>query len=414
MDKTQKNNKMFNDRIKLLDSNNEVDFIKKYGIDYIIKYIILILNSIGKHRLEKYIFIDEIKNANMSNNLKNTRDKFVDIDTSYMNFYNVKKNYKHVKIGFIKPIYLILLLVIQLIIILPIIILPYKTVCIIIMKIIMFNYKIYLKFINKDNDLRIILMTEHHFFSAITVSELKNFTTFILQHGAICDISYYYPIEANYFLAWGKKSKEILYDDDKVICTGTYKFDNLKSKNNNVSLQDKKITILWPLRPIDSDILKSYMELFINLSKKMNDMDFNLIIKKHPSSFSNFELFKDYINNVDFNISFVDENLENIKFDIAIIDNSTIGYDLFILGKPFIVIKSLVGGELSIDYKSYNIPIIGNEEELYRNIYLYINDESFMKEYENGRDLFLKTELNNNSCNIKEFIISAKIYNGGI
>lgn len=406
MDKIYKNKKIFNDRIKLLDSNSELNFIKKYGIDYIIKYIILVLNSIGKSRLEKYIFVDEIKNANMNNNLRSTLDKFADRDSSYINFYSINKDYKHVKIGFIKPIFLILLLTIQLIILVPIIILPYKVVCTIIMKIIMSNYNIYLKSISKDEKLKVILMTEHHFFSAITVNRLKNFTTFILQHGAICDISYFYPIEADYFLAWGENSKKILHEDSKIVCTGTYKFDSLKAKDMTRSIENKKITILWPLRPIDSNVLKSYMKLFLDLSNKMNDIEFNLIVKKHPSSFSSFELFKDYTDKVDFNISFVDENLEDIKFDIAVIDNSTIGYDLFVLGKPFIVIKSLVEGELIIDYKSYNIPIVSNKEQLYNNINLYINDDKFMEQYEDSRELFLNSELNNNNCNIKEFIIS--------
>lgn len=405
MDEIKKNKKVFADRVKLLESNNELSFIKKYGIDYVIKYIILLLNSIGKPKLVKYIFVDEIKNTNMSNNLKNTRDKFNNLDTSYINFYKIDKNHEHLKIGFIKPIYLILFLILQIVIILPIFILPYKKACIIIMKVVMFNYSKYIKYITKDKNLKVILMTEHHFFSAITVDKLKNFTTFVLQHGAICDISYYYPIEANYFLAWGKKSKEILHNDNKIICTGTYKFDELKFKNKNMILQNKKITILWPLRPIENNVLKSYMEMFLYLSKNMNDIDIELIVKKHPSSFSSFECLREY-EDTNMNIRFVDEKLEKIKFDIAVIDNSTIGYDLFILGKPFVVIKSLIDGEVIIDYKSYNIPIVRNNEELYRNIYSYIEDRKFIDTYQSSRELFLNEELNNGNCNIKEFITS--------
>lgn len=405
MDEIKKNRKAFDDRMKLLNSNNKLNFIKRYGIDYIIKYIILVINSIGKAKIVKYIFVDEIKNANMNDNLKNTREKFINVETSYMNFYKIDNNLEHLKIGIINPICLILILLLQLVIILPIMILPYKKACIIIMKIIEFNYSIYLWCINKDKKLKVILMTEHHFFSAVTVNKLDDFTTYILQHGAICDISYYYPIQANYFLAWGKKSKELLYQDEKVICTGTYKFDKLKLKNTTSKFKHNEITILWPLRPIENNILKSYMEMFLYLSKKMSDININLVVKKHPSSFSSFEFLKKY-NNENINISFVDEKLEKIEFDIAVIDNSTIGYDLFILGKPFIVISSLVEGELIIDYKSYNIPVVGNNEELYTNIYSYINDGEFIDKYKSSRKLFLSEELNDGNCNIKELVIS--------
>lgn len=412
MDEIKKNKKIFADRMKLLESNNDLSFIKKYGIDYLIKYIILLLNSIGKSKLVKYIFVDEIKNANMNNNLKNTREKFNNLDTSYINFYKLDQSNEHLKIGFIKPIYLILFLMLQIVFILPILILPYKKACIIIMKITMFNYSKYIKYINKDKNLKVILMTEHHFFSAITVNKLKDFTTFILQHGAICDISYYYPIEANYFLAWGKNSKEVLYKDNKIICTGTYKFDKLKLKdkniilkNKNMILKNKKIVILWPLRPIESSVLKSYMEMFLYISENMNNIDVELIVKKHPSSFSSFECLREY-EDTNINISFVDETLDKIKFDIAVIDNSTIGYDLFVLGKPFVVIKSLVDGEVIIDYKSYNVPIVKNKEELYININSYIEDSKFIEKYQSSRELFLNEELNNGNCNIKEFITS--------
>lgn len=405
MDKFKKKSKIFNDRIKLLENNSELNFIKKYAIDYIIKYIILTLNSVGKAKVVKYIFVDEIKNANMNNNLRNTRKQFVQSEIGYMNFYKIDKNCEHLKIGFIKPICLILFLILQLVIILPIIILPYKKACIIVMRIIKFNYGIYIDFINKKDNLKVILMTEHHFFSAITVNKFNDFTTFVLQHGAICDISYYYPIEADYFLAWGDMSKKVLYNDNKVICTGTYKFNQLKFKNEPMRQNYKKITILWPLRPIESNVLKSYMEMFLYLSEKMNDFDINLVVKKHPSSFSSFEALKEY-ENTNINVSFIDENLENIKFDIAVIDNSTIGYDLFILGKPFIVIKSLVERELIIDYKSYNVCVVDSNEELYRNIYSYIKDNEFIQKYQSSRELFLKKELNNGKCNIKEFITS--------
>lgn len=400
-----KNRNAFNDRMKLLNSNNKLKFIKKYGIDYIIKYIILVINSVGKAKVAKYIFVDEIKNANMNDNLKNTREKFINEETAYMNFYKIDNNVEHLKIGIINSLCLILILIFQLVIIVPTMLLPYKKACIIIMKIIEFNYSIYLWCMKKNQNLKIILMTEHHFFSSITVNKFEEFTTYILQHGAICDISYYYPIAANYFLAWGEKSKELLYQDKKVICTGTYKFDKLKFKNRISKIKNNEITILWPLRPIESNILKSYMEMFLYLSKKMSDININLIVKKHPSSFSSFEFLKKY-NNENISINLVDEKLEKIEFDIAVIDNSTIGYDLFILGKPFIVIRSLVDGELIIDYKSYNIPVVGNEEELYTNIYSYINDNEFIDKYKNSRILFLSEELNYGNCHIKEFIES--------
>lgn len=46
---------------------------RRCGIDLLIKLIILFLNSIGKRSTDcEYIFVDEVNNSNMRNNLRRT------------------------------------------------------------------------------------------------------------------------------------------------------------------------------------------------------------------------------------------------------------------------------------------------------------------------------------------------------
>lgn len=387
----------------------EKNFIKQYNIDFIIKLLFVFINSFGFRKKISLIFIDEINNSSMSENLNNTIEEFrAKNDFATINFYKCSA-VNHIKIGLLTPLILLLLFLIQLFFISVIALFNKSRYQKISLAIIAFNYYIYLLLLPISDNCKIVLMSDHHFFGSLTVLFMKGkIISFVIQHGAICDIKYYYPIYADYFLAWGTSSKLKLFNDPKVICTGTYKFKNIKedSKKENIAESVKELKILWPLRPIADNILLEQLKLIINALNTLNIKNIQLIIKKHPSTYSNFAFLKKYSNNFSkIKIISVDKHLSEIEFDIAIIDNSTIGYDLIIKNKPFIVLDYRINDEINIGYEKYGIKKVNNFEDLSSSLRSFLNNRiNFMSSYEKARNAFLASELNNNKCTIVEVI----------
>ena len=97
----------YSDRFRTL-SQIKYGIFKKYGLDLIIKELFLFINSWGtetKITSGANIFMDEIKNSNMSNNLHQTQRQFAIADkiTYLINMYKIEKN-RHLKLGRIKTI----------------------------------------------------------------------------------------------------------------------------------------------------------------------------------------------------------------------------------------------------------------------------------------------------------------------
>jgi hypothetical protein len=406
------NNKSFikaiEDRDNYIKKNPDCDMKKKLALDILMKYLITLINSFGKKQEIKILFMDEIKNKNMNNNLYKTKER-IDKESKLINFYNFNFTNTHVKIGMIKSFILIIFMLLQSVILILLIPVLYKSFAKILMYAIHNNFKIYLKCIDFKENSKVLMMSDHHYFGAIVSSEKRlMYKSIVLQHGAICDKSYFYPIYADNFYAWGKESKKLLNNDLKVICTGTYKFEELiehRKVNKYKDINEFDINILWPIRPISQ---KDLNEQFLFINEALNNLKgkIRVIIKKHPSSLSNFDFINCEKDELNFNIEYVNEDLKNISFDFAIIDNSTIGFDLIALGKPFAVLNRLYNGELSIEYEKYGIEKVSIVNELEKLLNRIIN-EGIVNTAINHQvffDNFIENQLNHNECLIEQYI----------
>ena len=400
------------DRRDLINRNKEVGLIKKLCVDMVLKLSILIVNSIGKREPVSYIFIDEIKNRNMSNNLYDTSAKFDNKKVSFLKFYEINKE-DHIKIGIFLPIILLLSLYLQCILAVIFLVFGSRFYAEGVLRILKFNYQLYYSRIKFDNNAILFTMTDHHFYSSLSIffskKINKNIKSIVLQHGAIVDISYYYPIYADYFFSWGIKSKEKLNDDVKAIVTGTYKFCKLlRNDENDTSRYNcymRKYKILWALSTPDSEKNKITLSTILKALDSVENAEFELIIKKHPSSYSTFS----FIKSVDCDksrtkITRVDDIIDNIEFDIAIISNSSIGYDLFVLNKVFIELRDK-SALSNISYQQYGIRVADSDMQLKEILLdLMYKPDNYFESYSKSRENFIKEELNDNICTIVQTV----------
>ena len=366
---------------------NTSSLIKKLNIDVVIKLYILIINSFGRKNYSHIsfnLFIDEVKNKNMHDNMKITFEK-INTNKYFLNFYKYRAK-NHIKIGVIYPIFMLVNLTFSLLINLPYIFFKENT----------FNEKIskkcitmtcnyFNKFYNNIN--KIILMTDHHFYSTI-IALIHSKKSYVLQHGLIMEKDRYYPIRAQHFCAWGIHTKELLNNDPKIIITGTYKFLNLKKKKQkNVSKN-----ILFCMSSLNLKKVENKIKTLYDLSKILN---FKLIIKCHPGSLFNKEYWQNLLKDSNIEI-YKEEKLEDIDFDIAISENSTINLDLLMLKKPFIIFDTSKGyfGKY-FDF----IPNGNNKEDISKCI------NSIAKyDYQKIYNKLVKLELNDNMCILSQIL----------
>ncbi|MHC1681691.1 MAG: hypothetical protein AB6733_01865 [Clostridiaceae bacterium] len=396
------------DRFLYLRNRKTRSFVKDYSFDIVIKFLIVLFNSIGGKKEIKYLYVDEIKNSSMSTNLYATKKNSNKEDSYILSFYKYKFEESHAKVGYITGVILIIFYLLQLLISLVFVFFGDKVFTTIQLKIIQINYYIYFNLLPMGRDSKIILVTDHHYYSALTALFNKKSISVVLQHGAICDISYFTPVHADYFFAWGNNSKAKL-NDEKAISAGTYKFDSLINANIlHKSDFNEEIKLLWPLRPIDEKYLKYNFNLFVSLANTIKDKKFKLLVKKHPSSFSNFDFIEEN-STANLSVECISGDLKEIDFDIAVIDNSTIGFDLMVINKPFVYIDNLIENEIEIGYQNYGIPTIKNEKDIitiFKEI--FEDSEKYYDDFNKIKDKFLKEELENLHCKIDEVLLKLR------
>ena len=234
----------------------------------------------------------------------------------------------------------------------------------------------------------IFLMSDHHFYSTITAMSYEKNSN-VLQHGLIMDKRFYYPIRAGRFFAWGLKSKMILENDDKVVVTGTYKFDDLKQNETAI---DKKVDILFCIGSLDTAIVKRKIDILIGITKKYG---MKLYVKCHPGSLFDLNVWEETYKGAGIQF-FKESRLEEIKFDLAVSENSTVIMDLIALGKPFILFDSLDGyfGEY------FKVIPHGNSMEELAACFQVCDHVDYKK----IKEVLQQNELNGNKCEILEKI----------
>ena len=389
MDEKEIISTVLNDRNMSLEGV-KTSWVKKQGIDLLAKYWIMLINSFGKGNLNKEcnIFVDEIKNNNMINNLAATKREFIKHGATVKSicFYQfVSKN--HVKVGITKSIILIVRCFFKSILVFVSAIFK-KNSLKFTSKILINEFEEYTKLLNAEDKL-FFIMSDHHFFSSIIAINFTN-KSHVIQHGLVMGKSFYYPIRAGYFYAWGKHSKELLNNDPKVLVTGTYKFNEIveNKKNSEYDYNDLK-NVVFCIGSLDHDSVKRKIDILLSIFDKTN---IQLIIKDHPGSLFDSSQWQQLYKNKRI-IFYKEELLQNIDFDLAITENSTVIMDLIAMHKPFILFDEL--GYFDV-YKDI-IPNAQSENQL-RNIISNLKNYNFAS----ISDRLIKEELNDGECSIYE------------
>ena len=378
----------YSDRFRTL-SQIKYGIFKKYGLDLIIKELFLFINSWGtetKITSGANIFMDEIKNSNMSNNLHQTQRQFAIADkiTYLINMYKIEKN-RHLKLGRIKTI---------------------KYICFLLCNVFVTSVKTFVKQEDLDRNIQriliksfvkylrefdlketnIFLMTDHHFYSSVIAMLYHNRN--VLQHGLVLDKYFYYPIRAGRFFAWGEHSLELLERDSKVIVAGTYKFDNIANKMLLKSIRK----LMFCISSLDENIVSKKIKCLYDITESLG---LELIVKCHPGNLFDVRYWKNKFKDLKI-IFYKEEPLSSIDFDLAISENSTINMDFVMMGKPFIIYDSAEG------YFGRYFDLIphGNCKEEIEACISHISHIDF----EAINLILKKEEINSNQCDILHYV----------
>lgn len=378
----------FDDRFRVFHTNKKsVPVIRIMNLDLLVKACIVLINSIGKKNNTSILFVDEVKNNSMIHNLRVTMKNFHDNDKKFVvcNFREIENNYTHVKVGYLFPIVKILyLLLAHVFIYLSYLFVGWEKAnkkSLNILKDVINSY--FQSWCNNKN-IDVYIMSDHNFYSTIfAVHEFS--TSRVIQHGLVMDKTYYYPILANEFLAWGSRSKELLDYDSKVRICGTYKFDDCIIVNH-----EKSNSILYCVSSLDDNLVERKIKELNLLAKKINS---TLKVKCHPGSFFSSDKWKELFSGESIEF-YQNEKLGEISFNVAIIENSTILMDLLYLNKKFILYDKIQG------YFEIYSNIIPNGDIIER-IEYYLNGIEDI-DYNIIRDKMIKEELNGGECNIIE------------
>ena len=364
--------------------NQSLGWIKKNGFDLSLKFIILLINSIGLKNIDgnSFLFVDEIKNSNMSNNLSETYDEFIknDKQCNYLSFYKINRN-KHFKIGvytsikiFICYLFGVLFLIIKALFKRDVL----KDNMIYLNK----YFRYYLEVIDKKKKIY-IMMTDHHFFSAHIANYYED-QSIVLQHGLIYLQKFFEP-RAGYIFVWGENSLEKINNKSKTIITGTYKFNRLIKLEKDFN-QYQSENVLFCINSFDHDVVIRKVEAIYKACKELGK---HLIVKCHPGSLFNDNYLMDYFSGT--SIEFQKEiSISDLKFNYAIMEDSTAILDVLLLKVPFMIFDDKPGYFGIYDQIIYR----GDSTEAVCNFIRNIANNEIQKTYR----VLTDKELNGNRC----------------
>lgn len=368
------------DRKKAFCSIN-AGFMKNSCIDLLVKYVILLINSIGKKSDKNcLLFVDEVNNQNMSDNLFLTYKKGSECghNAKYLSFFSFQKREMHYKMGLIYPLSM-LFRTCGILFLAGIRILCKRDTAQWICRRMIRIFNDYLAHIKNCGCF--YLMTDHNFFSTV-IAMNENCYSRVVQHGLVLYKDLYYPVRANQFCAWGAHTKEIMNNDEKVWVTGTYKFDSLEKRKNNASIRK----VLYCVSTLDNHLVEQKIGILQEICAVFK---MELAIKLHPGSFYSLDYWKNRFESIQF---YKNERFHQIEFDLAVSENSTVNLDLSIMGKPFIIYDNNLG---YFERYSEIIPFASNPDDL-RRIFSTLDRFDFSE----INKLLLQGELNGGDCSI--------------
>lgn len=365
------------------------NFIKKMGIDLIIKYYILLFNSIGHPKQSDVCFVDEVRNSNMNSNLATTRFEYGKRHPSRsLCFYKVYHG-DHIKIGILSSAKLALIFIGQL----SIALLRYRSNASfdeVVHYCLVRAFSKYLDCLESETKC-FVLMTDHNFFSSIIAQNTK-VKSCVIQHGLMQGLKYYYPIRADYFFAWGKGSAALLDFADNIIETGSFKFSSFKQTTK----KDNYESILYCVSSLDEQAVIERIQATLNVAKRFS---LTLRVKLHPGSMSKATAIVRALKKENI-VFYKEEKLNQIPFDLAVTEDSTIVLDFACGGMPFIIFDEKDGY-----FRKYQelLPIVTTEEQL-QDLMAHLNSFDF----ETIRERLVYEELNGGTCSIVEAITDIK------
>lgn len=366
----------------------KVPLTKRLNLDLLVKFCILCFNSIGRTDIKEIVFLDEVANRNMRDNLQCSMNH-CDAPYSVMNFLDRKTCKAHVKIGLLYPLYLTL----QALIIVgaEYLLIPIKgiertrrttsdSLALLFLK---YIRKLYGKVKN------IYCMTDHNYYSTIACVD-SNFYSNVIQHGLWLSDDYGEQVLANRICVWGERSKEAIKTNKLVEITGTYKFDELQNicKNASKASSDhsKKEILLYCISVLNQETVIEKIKIISHIAEKYG---LEMKVKTHPGFGFPLDDLQNRFPHIDFYKECV---ISEIDFTVGICENSTVLLDILCLGKKFIVFDKDNGY-----FSRYEniIPWASDSKELDS---IICNLDEF--DFDSVRDELFKYELNNNVCTI--------------
>lgn len=315
---------------KIAYAKSNIGWAKKNGLDILVKYFILLANSFGEKTTlnNAYVFVDEVKNSNMNNNLYQTKEEFTlhGENTSQLCFYKWNPT-NHFKVGIYTALILIVRVIVCSINATLRSLLRKKDIEKFVISQTIYLFRDYISNI-RDNGVHYMLMTDYNLFSSIIAIDESEKST-VIQHGLQMDDLLCYPIRAARYFAWGINTKQIMNNDPKILVTGTYKFNDMKK----YSYRRDFSTILFCIGSLDYETVNIKIDNVIRIGRNKG---YKCIIKCHPGSLYNSEYWKKLYQNEPVTI-YKEELLQDIEFDLAITESSTAIMDFISLEKPFIL-----------------------------------------------------------------------------
>ena len=368
-------------------------WIRRCGLDLLLKMVILLANSFGERASDyNYLFVDEINNSNMRNNLFRTAREVKGKEAVFLSFCS--RESRHLKVGRIWPVAAALKLLIASIPAVVGFIGSNNSINRSLMRVLV---KIMLSYLQRvDSSTVFVLMTDHHFFSTVIAMSAVG-KTVVLQHGLIQDVRFFSPVRANYLYAWSEKSVS-LAADEKAVVSGTYKFDVVGYNVGQAvrSLQEANNVLVLLSTSSSSAQIVNRIAPILKLKMKFG---FHLGIKTHPGSLFSLDDLKKAVGESSDIRLYKEERIEDISFDFAYIEQSTAVIDVACLGIPFIIIDDTDNSYFS-SYAGL-LPIAHTEDDLLE-LSAHFQTRRYIPAYIN----LLENEIGAGFCNIKEMLES--------
>ena len=302
--------------------------IKRYNVDLLAKFVYVMLHSVGKPFSVPVVFFDEVNNRSMIDNLYATA-AHCDQEHAFVCMRELKNHRRHVKAGWVWPLVLLLAAAAaHLVLYAGALFLPWERINAGSTRVLVRLFHSYLKRLGCAGA-KVYCMTDHNFYSHILCSD-RSFESCVIQHGLLLDMSYYYPVYADHFLAWGERSRELMPEDAKVTVTGTYKFSRLKPLAPE---QEGEKSLLYCVSIPNTELVLDKIEKILRV---LEGTGYKLKVKMHPGSFFSTEELEKRYGNANMEI-YKECLISDISFSMAIIENSTVLLDLLYMEKPFII-----------------------------------------------------------------------------